>query len=73
MNAEVLTPDNSKDNQFESKSERMVRHTCYNPRCDSKDVKCEVRMKFEDPKKFKDAVQRYVIVNGYNIRWKRSG
>lgn len=45
-----------------------MRYTCYNPKYDNRDVKFELGIKFEGPNQFKEAVQRYAIVNRYDIK-----
>ncbi|WOL10627.1 hypothetical protein Cni_G19386 [Canna indica] len=66
---EIITPETSQEgvpyieNVYTRKKRR---HKVYNPNSEFKDVK------FGSSGEFKQAVQNYALVNGYNIKWSKS-
>ncbi|WOL07539.1 hypothetical protein Cni_G16283 [Canna indica] len=51
---------------------KKVRSRVYNPKYDVRNVKLTLGMKFDSKLQFKEAVQSYGIVNGFNIIWTKS-
>ncbi|KAH6817671.1 hypothetical protein C2S51_001274 [Perilla frutescens var. frutescens] len=45
----------------------------YAKNCDHKTLKFEIGMRFRDYKECRDAVKLWAILNGYNIKWMKSG
>ena len=60
------------EDMFQYKEHKKMRLIEYDPSCDHKQLEFVIGMKFTGPQQFREAIQRYAVENGRNIRWKRS-
>ncbi|WOL01448.1 hypothetical protein Cni_G10164 [Canna indica] len=74
-NDEIITPETSQEGVPYTENvytRKKHRHKVYNPNSEFKEVKFEIGMKFGSSGEFKQAIQNYALVNGYNIKWSKS-
>ena len=68
---DVLTPSDSNDDV--GNIHTIHRGRRYEPGCPIEAIKFDVGMKFESAAEFTTVVKNYVVCNGFNIRFMRSG
>ena len=69
-----LAPSSSNEEKlfYKERKKKKERFDVYNPREDHVIIKFKVTQKLKDAAKCKLAVRKWEIINGYNIRWRKS-
>lgn len=68
----AVSLDSNEEGDF-IKCKKNKRSTIYAKNCDHKILKLEVGLRFKDGTECKEAVRMWAILNGHNIKWKKSG
>ena len=69
----VFTPSSiNEEDLFVKARKKRIRSYVYDPRVDHATLKFKVMQRYKDDAECKLVVRKWVIINGYNIRWVKS-
>lgn len=69
----IISLDSADDGDVESLKKKKGSLKVYAQNCDHKALKFELGMRFKDCEEWKEAIILWAILNGYNIKWMKSG